>query len=339
VVAVVGVAAAPLALGVVGAAPAGAAPNGFMLLVDPSGSVCQLAGVDLATGAVTPIGSGATAAKCANDLAETSTGQVFGIQEQGTGGASPTVHLRKYDTTTGASSEVGQIGTFNAQVGTIGVAGGVTFDKNGNLFVQMFGAPSGGGDSNCPFTAVPEHEVPCLYRVDPTNPTNGTTFVGQGPVNVILEFLAAACDGRAMTLEPPLGATGGSKSLVPGQSQAQGPIQAQIIDPNSVLGSVNLTNGAVSAVGVGVGATNFLTGIAFDSAGTLWGVGGIGTTGQDLVGSGRVFTINTTTGVAAVGSPLTGGGATIPFTLALPLNCPTPPPAAAPVVITPRFTG
>src|SRR5215471_21174909 len=92
VLAVVGVAAAPLILGVVEAAPAGAAPNGFMLIFNtpPNTVNCQLAQVDLGTGVVTPIGSGGlTGPRCANDLAETSDGRVFGIRQE----SGPTVHL------------------------------------------------------------------------------------------------------------------------------------------------------------------------------------------------------------------------------------------------------
>jgi hypothetical protein len=337
VLAVLGVVAAPLVLGVVEAAPAGAAPNGFMLIVNTLQNTvnCQLAQVDLGTGVVTPIGSGGpTPARCANDLAETSDGRVFGIVQE----AGPTVHLLQYDTTSGDVSSDHQVGTFNASIGTPFITGGLTFDKNGNLFVQMGRAPSG-GDTNCPGTA-----NTCLYRVDPANPANAT-FVGPAPVDVTFQFLTAACDGRAMDLaNPGFGVAGGSSNPLgprPGQSQAQGPIQPQEVTPNSVLGSVNLTNGAVSPVGSGVGATNELAGIAFDTGGTLWGVGEVANSPPPGVASFNVFTIDTTTGVATKGTTLTGLGGNNPLTLALPLNCatPTPPPAAAPVVITPRFTG
>jgi len=318
------------ALVAIGATPAGAAPNAFMLLVNTNTpNTCQLAGIDLATGMVTPTTNPASAGACASDLAETSDGRVFGIQQVGSS-PTATVQLLQYNTTSGAPTPLGQIGTFNA-LAPLRSFGGVTFDKNGNLFVEMFGS----GDPNCSTASV------CLYRVDPTNPAN-VTFLGLGPTEAPIEFLTAACDGRVMTLEPPVSPPdgGSAKSLAPqpGQSQAQGPIQAQA-SFNSVLASRNTTNGALSAIGTGVGANNELTGIAFDSGGTLWGVG---QTIPSSVPTFNVFTVNTTTGVATVGPTLSGASQNIvPFALALPLSCtvPTPPSAPAAVIVTPKFTG
>jgi hypothetical protein len=317
-------------VGVVGAGPAGASPNGFALLVDSSEPfVCQLAGIDLATGAVTPLAHTGSDA-CASDIAETSDGRVFGIQQQPQeAGPPPTVHLLQYNTSTGAPTDLGQIGTFLAGA-TLTEIGGVTFDHAGNLFVEMVGLSGAGGDPNCSGESV------CLYRVDPANPA-GATFVGQGPFGSDLQFLSAPCDGPAVTLLPPLSgpAPAGVGPPLSGQqsSQGQGSIHALDLEPNSVLASRDLSTGSVSAIGAGVGLNNLVDGLAFDSSGTLWGIGGTTTTLN-------VFTLNTTTGAATTGPVLSGNLSLHPLGLALPLTCPTRAAAApAAVVMTPTFTG
>jgi hypothetical protein len=310
-----------------GAGPAGASPNGFTLLAVSSGPpvVCQLAGIDLGSGAVTPLAhTGADA--CASDIAEASDGRVFGIQQQPQStGSTNTVHLLQYNTSTGATTDLGQIGTFLAAAPLIEI-GGVTFDKAGNLFVEMVGLSGTGGDPNCNGASV------CLYRVDAANPANAT-FLGPGPFETDLQFFSAACDGRAMTLLPPGGGVAGAGSWPPlsGQQSApkQGSIHPLLITSNSLLASRNLSTGAVSAIGTGVGATNLVDGLAFDSSGKLWGIGAAASTAG-------VFTINTTTGVATPGPALSGNLGRDPLALALPLSCTAPAP---PVIIQPRFTG
>jgi len=307
----------------VGATPAGASPNGFTLLIVSGGppTICQLAGIDLATGAVTPLAhTGADA--CSSDIAETSDGRVFGIQQQPQGaGPSHTVHLLQYNTSTGAPTDLGQIGTFGA-VAPLFPIGGVTFDKAGNLFVEMIGE-----DPSCNGGSV------CLYRVDATNPANAT-FVGPGPGETDIQFFSAACDGRAMTLLPPL-EVGSAPSWPPLSDQQSGQNQGSVhalsnFESNSVLASRDLSTGAVSAIGAGVGANNEVEGLAFDSSGTLWG---IGITPPTI----SVFTVNTTTGVATAGPTLSGNLALEAFGLALPLNCTEPAPATG--IIQASFTG
>jgi hypothetical protein len=322
-------------VGAVGAGPAGASPNGFALLVDSSEPfVCQLAGIDLATGAVTPLAHTGSDA-CASDIAETSDGRVFGIQQQPPeAGPPPTVHLLQYNTSTGAPTDLGQIGTFLAAAPLTEI-GGVTFDHAGNLFVEMVGLSGAGGDPQCSGESV------CLYRVDPANPASAT-FVGQGAFGTDLQFFSAPCDGPAMTLLPPLTgpAPAGVWPPLSGQhsTQSQGSIHALDLEPNSVLASRDLSTGAVSAVGSGVGVNNLVDGLAFDSSGTLWGIGG--TTTGGITTTLNVFTLNTTSGAATPGPVLSGNLSLDPLALALPLTCPTPAAAApAAVVITPTFTG
>ncbi len=300
--AVVGLALAPLAIGVLAAGPVGASPNGFTLLVTGEGVSCQLAGIDLGSGNVTPRPHNSVDA-CAADIAETPDGRVFGLQQVGTG-PTPTVHLLQYDTTTGVPTDLGQVGTF-AAVAPFSVIGGITFDSKGDLFVEMVGF----GDPNCGGQSV------CLYRVNTAVPSSAT-FIGQGPFQTDLEFLTAACDGRAVTLQEPVGAgsTGSSWPPQSGRQNNRGPggLHGLDVSPNELLVSRSLASGAVTSIG-NVGTSNIVSGLAFDSSGRLWGVGGIN---GSL--SSNVFTLDPSTGVATPGVTLTGLGSRFPITLALP---------------------
>jgi hypothetical protein len=206
------------------------------------------------------------------------------------------IHLFQLDPTTG--QRAADLG----QVGTFNAfanpdSAGLAFDSSGALFVVMTGQDPGCAGGS-----------PCLYRTSLANPS-GAQFVGVGQPES-LEGLAISCAGAGFTLTAP--------------------------GVNAVLTGRSLSTGAVSSVGTGVGSSNVVAGLDFDSAGTLWGVGS--TTGVAPVR--HVFTLDLTTGLATVGAILTGSTGD-PVSLGLPACSARPPPPAPPaaVVITPKFTG
>jgi hypothetical protein len=148
---------------------------------------CRLATVDLTTGVVTGIGSFLPPEDlaCANDLAFSPSGVLYGISQfeenevevpiEGSGFGSQAevfdeeVHLVRFDTTSGAVTDLGAIGTGPAFIGGFDrPGGGITFDAAGNLWVLMVGE-----EDECDDAAY------CLYQVDPANPANAT-FKGAG---------------------------------------------------------------------------------------------------------------------------------------------------------------
>jgi hypothetical protein len=342
-------AAAAPALILTTAAPAGASPVGYTLVTEvlellevgpepdvdgaaePEGDVgaqqfaeCTLAQVDLATGTVTELSHTGEDA-CVDDLTMAPDGRIYGIQQQCEGelcefdlddlgsqefGAEThltglEVHLIQFDPATGVPTDLGAINGpaalgpglfFPSPLGF----GGLTFDKDGNLYVEMVGdAPPCEGDAFC------------LYRVDPADLAN-PTFIGTGTPETFFQILAAGCGTpEAVTLSPGellVGGAGEVDSLVfpiPGQD----------------LIARDLTNGNTTVIGP-TGENNAVAGMAFDSNGTLWGVGLVAPEGGGTPPQ-VVFTINTSTGLA---TPLVELSVSIEdaivLGLALPLDCP-----------------
>src|SRR5262245_3252658 len=186
------------------AAPAGAdSAFGYTIEVNvPQGFgalSCRLAKVDLATGALTGIGSFLPHddLPCAQDLAFSSTGVLYGISQFESGEEVPIephdfnsqaevfneeVHLVTFDTTTGAVTDLGRIGEGPAFIGNFDrPGGGITFDAAGNLWVMMVGQ-----QDECDDAAF------CLYAVDPANPGNAT-FTGAGLGKTYMFGLTASC--------------------------------------------------------------------------------------------------------------------------------------------------
>jgi hypothetical protein len=320
-------------------APA-AGPVGFTVLLrgDP---LCQLYTVDLSTGQLTAAGSHISRDVCVGALAETPDGRLFGIRQTGSTLTGSTVHLVQFNTTTGVPTDLGAIGTAGATIfadlGTPGGGlGGLTFAPNGALYVSMVG-----NDTGCS-NGLPGGDAYCLYRVDPANPANAT-FLGLGFIETDEQTLTVFCTGPAVTLatdptfskanfhaaqtaqsSSPTTATTGGGGTVHSQAQNLG------LDP--VLATRSLADGSMAAVGTGVG-TDIISGLAYDSAGTLWGIGA--SSGTTVVP--RVFTVNPTTGLATPGPALTGATFISLTGLALPLTCAAP--TVAPLTVTPRFTG
>jgi hypothetical protein len=278
--------------------PAAAAPVGFAttLVGDVS---CQLATVDLASGALAPFGP-ASSDHCARDLAFAPDGTLYGIVLGPTATEpDPTfsfMRLVRFDTNTGAATLLGQVTTFDF---TFSTAAGLAFDATGTLYAQFASA-----DPSCSATG-----VFCLYRVDPSNPSAATLVGPASEGENALHGLAGECEGTLFT-----------EQVLP-----QDQIQASLL-------SEDPANAQVTIIGSIGPEDTMLFGYDFDTLGVLWGLGQTSAAGQL-----RVFTVDPSTGAATAGVNVTGApqGALSGLAIA-PLTCATGP---APVPAGPTFTG
>ena len=293
---------------------------------------CRLAQINLTTGVVTPIGPyrDAEDLPCASDLAFSPSGVLYGIVEEQVvnapsvdGNDTPSstvapqaivengfVHLVTYNLGTGVVTDVGVIGTDEAELGR---GGGITFDAAGNLYVYMIGF-----DTDCDGDAV------CLYKVDPTTPANAT-FVGDDPQETYLVGLASNCAGQNYTLE---------------ETPSVASNEDVFINANAdLLASVNTTGGVATVVGAEFGGGRFLQSLDFDPTGQMWAIGTVLPKG--LGEEAFVFTVNHATGTITAGSQVSVATGTFTFIQGLaiaPLSCTVPTPPPPPAVI-PAFTG
>ena len=265
---------------------AAATPVGFTttLVGDVS---CQVATVDLASGALTPFGP-ASSDHCARDLTFAPDGTLYGIVLGPTATEpDPTfsfMRLVRFDTNNGALTIVGQVTTFDF---TFSSAAGLAFDVTGTLYAQFASA-----DPSCSADAF------CLYRVDPANPSAATLVGAASEGEVSLHGLAAACEGT-LFIEQVLPADQIQASLA-----SQDPANAQV----TIIGSIGPED-------------TMLFGYDSDAAGVLWGLGQTSAAGQL-----RVFTIDPSTGTATPGVNVTGApqGALSALAIA-PRSCATGP--------------
>lgn len=336
------VVAALASVGFVGiaAAPAGADAFGYTIEVQLPrgfngflGYPCRLAQVDLATGAVTGIGSfqPPTSLACAHDLAFSPDGGLYGISfgfgeedEVGNDGVEPGgdfdatespafVHLVRFDTTTGAVTDLGVIGTDPAFIGYVDrPGGGLTFDAAGNLWVLMVGE-----DPNC------NREAFCLYKVDPANPADAQ-FIGAGPEEIYLYGLTVNCAGQAFSAEqdPELFGVAADVLVAYGGNYLLG------LDPGT---------GTVGRVGSGFGGNHLVQSLDFGADGVLYGIGSqYAAQNKGFLATGYLYTVSPAAGTATQGAKLSAPEVGLAQALAVaPLDCSTP----SPLVVTPRFTG
>jgi len=324
-----------LALGTVAAA----SPTGFTVVHSAAGGTCQLADVDLGTGALTPFGP-SDAGHCTFDLAVAPGGTaLYGVTFSGSfgGGAPPnagsaTAQLIRYDPTSGAATTVGTIGSFTLN-GPGSEQGSLTFDNTGGLFVQL--VPNlATGTTPCDWQSF------CLYRVDPTNPSSATAL-GAVPQTFTPYFgLAASCAGSVLSLrtsnDPPSFSAGGTtptttsgptSATAPSQGNRWNTAHAQSASPVT-LTSVNTSTGTTTDIGTGLGVGNLVQSLDFDASGAVFGVGGLASTSH-------VFSIDPSTGVATAGAATTPAGTLS----ALAIGPPCPPSAPPAITVTPTFTG
>ncbi len=316
----------------------GAGPVGFTVIATNAPTSCQLARIDLSSGALSPFGA-TDALHCPFDLALASDGvTLYGVIFTGTfpTGAPPnagtaTAHLMRYDTTTGAATDLGAIGNFTLN-GPDEDQGALAFDTSGNLLIYLV--------PNLPIGAAPcDYRSECLYRVSLNNPA-GATPLGHVPQMFEAYFgLAARCTGPILSIRVGTGAGSTSSSTTTGPSSTTtrpptgssaaggwGAVHLQV-PLSEVLTSVNPTDGSSSDVGSGLGTGNFALSLDYDTTGAVWGVG--------LVTAPRVFAIDPSTGVATPGAPVTNASApTDVQALAIAPACPVQA-----IVVQPRFTG
>jgi hypothetical protein len=305
--------------------PAGADPIAFAIEEDDG---CRLVELDVATGAVTPIGDFDVAA-CVSDLALAPDGTLYGLRQEGEE-AGAVVVLVRFDTTTGVPEEVGTINGSPAGLED----GGITFDAAGQMFVHIVTNAPG-----CDFDFV------CLYSVDPANP-GGATFIG--PVDEFqTEFfgLASSCGGTTVSVREEEGengggaATSGAWPFTAGETQAPAPTDtapdaaAELEEPAGrveaqILTTIDTSTGGNTDVGL-VGPANFVDSVEFDATGALWGVG----FSIDPVPRNVVYRIDLATGAATPAVDVADDATLTSLAIAHP--CTTP----APLVLEPTFTG
>ena len=171
-----------LALGVVAAAgsagpaaPTIPAPSGFTIL-GSSSLTCQLARVDLGTGAVTPIGVPQPATLCPNTIVHAPDGRYLGVTISVSGPS----QLVQINVSTGVFTPIGPT-SFEAID-----AGGLVFTASGTLV--FYGIVS---DPACSAA-----DTSCLYRIDPA--TGASTLIGGAGNNIEVSALTLTCDGRLL---------------------------------------------------------------------------------------------------------------------------------------------
>jgi hypothetical protein len=221
---------------------AGVGPLTDAVLPQQTDLVCALSSVDLTTGVVTLLPATPSQEACAGDLAFAPDGTLYGLLG-GDGQGGTITELVRFDTTSGAATVIGQIGTFLSFGGfNEAPLGGITFDRLGRLFVEVGASPQGAYDPQCQAAG----SGFCLYRIpDPAQPA-ATTFVGHTVSEEFVSGLASSCDGTFLERT--------SDSIV----------------GDVLISSLNLETGAPTDLGVV--RPSYIMGLDFDPAGTFWGI-------------------------------------------------------------------
>jgi len=260
------------------------------------GSVtCRFYKVGLGNGVAEQLGSGLT---CVDGYTFDGSGVLFAYTSpQGRGAPVANSKLVTVNLADGTQTIVGDMGHLFFD-------GGMTFDKDGNLWLY-----ADTNDAACSGAS-------CLYSVNPK--TGATTFVGNGGT-----FLATGLAANCSTVF----ATG---------AQLQGTFTSD------ALYTVNTATAAVTKVGTGLGLSVFTTGLDFASDGTLYVLGEPLTAGP-LINAPKTATVDTTTGAAGNVKSWTSADP-VPGTVAglgvSSISCPAPPePPVTPPAIQPAFTG
>lgn len=316
-VAIVGAIGA-LGLAAIGAGPAAGAPTGYSML-ETGDDTCQLATVDLATGATTLLPG---VSDCPNDITLSPEGVVYGIDERVIGGGDFVVLLR-YDAQ-GNETLIGRITTFEALTGEGGdLGGGLAFDNQGVLHAFFVGS-----DPGCDATI-----AYCLYTVDPSNP-EAATFAGPMTEDQFFALLAGNCSGGLVSTQnqqvnvgsTAFDGTATTQDTTPSTTAAEDSTTTTTTAPSetdeldepagnpALFVGVDKSNGAVTPIGPLTGAQ--VWGMAYGPDGVLYGIlyDGNGT-------AMNYGTIDPTTGAVTVRG-LISVEETTAIGLAMPMGCP-----------------
>jgi hypothetical protein len=307
-------------------------PPAYVLVLADRDS-CQLASVDLGSGAVTVLSAAPSAEACADDLAVAPDGSVWGIGDGDD--ASLEAELIHYDATTGeVLTRTAIQGSFTES----GLAfGGLAFDGAGTLYVQLVTDEPG-----CDGDAV------CLYTADPT--TAQASFVGAPGADffaTFFAFLAADCGASLRTI--------GFGALITGADTTGADTSWDAVVPaaplSNTLNSYDKASGAMTTGGA-FPDDLFVVGLDyFRTDGTLYALlaprsvpietsdpttdataaaGDVGTSAIEV----SLYTVDPATVEVTLVAPLSEPDLNL-GALAIAGTCPAPPP----IELAPTFTG
>lgn len=299
-----------------------------------TGKGCQIVSVDLSDGTTTLLPTQSYEACVDGDLAMAPDGTLWAIATSDPG----RVRIIQFNATTGAPIDQHLL-TGNFILASL-ADGGIAFDANGVMFVQMVTDETG-----C------FREFVCLYRVNPA--TGASTFVGSSlQLETTMFFLTANCAGGMLTAEfnpffdvKPGSAdetttTDGTTAPNSDAPDAWSKVDAQNGLFDQLLSSVNPNTGVV--LPKVLLPPNFdLFGVEYDRVtGVLYVIGQEAqlvkpgdVTGQQPSNDTAVFSVNTTTGALTFVADFDDSVGDIPHGLAIGGSCAS----EAPIVV--RFTG
>ena len=255
---------------------------------------CRFYKVALGNGVAEQLGTGLP---CADGYTFNSAGVLYAYTAPIVRGApSNNSKLVTVNLTNGAQTIVGDMGH-------VFFEGGMTFDKDGHLWLY-----ADTNDQSCEGSS-------CLYSVNPQ--TGAATLVGDDG-----GFLATGLAANCSTVY----ATG---TILDG------------VFTSDALWTVDTGTADVTKVGSSLGLNLFTSGLDFASDGTLYTIGSPATTGP-LINAPKSATVNPTTGAGSDVQTWTSDDPVPSFVNGLAvsgLSCSAPTPPVTPPVIQPTFTG
>lgn len=297
-------------------------PTGYTLVAGDSG--CELAVIDLTTGALTDLAAGPSEDACALDLAASPAGVVYGITFEGgipssTPQAVDAASLVTYSMN--GTPTLTPINVPSADEGSL-IYGGIAVSASGTLYVHLVTdeaeCDTGTTPDTTPDTVLePEYagDSVCLYTLNPS--TGVATIVGTTGLFETPFFGLASC---------------GSLTSI---SFAQ--------DSEASIAYWTTENASTGEAFPGAVVQSFPVGYDCNSvAGSpLWALTSPESDGpfSPLATQVSVAQVDASTGTITTIVPVSDASADLLGLAVVPTAAPTPPPAASPAVVTPAFTG
>lgn len=283
---------------------------------------CQLETVDLSTGQLTDLPAGASADACVADLAVTADGTVWGILD-GTGPVAQPAEFTPQATAFPSLVRFGADGaptitqiTIPGATAAFLAVGGLAVSPDGTLYAQIAANDQGCLSQVTTTTGVvPNAASPnqvCLYTIDPTTAT--ATLVGPSDAFETVFGFLTTCSSGAYTLQQGRGVELSTQDLATGHTTS-GPTT-----PTAPSGMACVPGGATLYAVTGGNPSSLLLGRSTTAA-----------------AAPEVGTIDPASGAFTATAPVSDPNANV-WALAV-VAAPAPPPAVAPVVVTPAFTG